>query len=108
MNAIESKEKKFDFDSLGKEIRRLNEEMIGLENKAFLFIVLSNTARVTIRSAKTSTWPFIIFSWRGGREGGNAQQLQQSTVEILKCEVPMKRARNILSQRMPLNEVNLF
>lgn len=82
--------------------------MIGFKNKAFLFIVLSNTARVTIRSAKTSTWPFIIFSWRGGREGGNAQQLQQSTVEILKCEVPMKRARNILSQRMPLNEVNLF
>lgn len=62
----------------------------------------------TIRKNLYVTWPFIIFSWRGGREGGNAQQLQQSTVEILKCEVPMKRARNILSQRMPLNEVNLF
>lgn len=106
MNAIESKEKKFDFDSLGKEIRRLNEEMIGFENKAFLFIVLSNhTARVTIRSAKTSTLLYYLQLERGG---GNAQQLQQSTVKILKCEVPMKRARNILSQRMPLNEVNLF
>lgn len=69
MNAIESKEKKFDFDSLGKEIRRLNEEMIGLENKAFLFIVLSNhTARVTIRSAKTSTLLYYLQLERG--EGG--------------------------------------
>lgn len=68
MNAIESKEKKFDFDSLGKEIRRLNEEMIGFENKAFLFIVLSNTARVTIRSAKTSTLLYYLQLERG--EGG--------------------------------------
>lgn len=49
-----------------------------------------------------------ILSPVGEGGGRNAQQLQQSTVEILKCEVPMKRARNILSQRMPLNEVNLF
>lgn len=42
----------------------------------------------------------------GGRK--RATVAAERTVEILKCEVPMKRARNILSQRMPLNEVNLF
>lgn len=76
MNAIESKEKKFDFDSLGKEIRRLNEEMIGLKNKAFLFIVLSNTARVTIRSAKTSTLLGHLLSSVG--EGGGREETRNS------------------------------
>lgn len=77
MNAIESKEKKFDFDSLEKEIRRLNEEMIGFENKAFLFIVLSNhTARVTIRSAKTSTLLGHLLSSVG--EGGGREETRNS------------------------------
>lgn len=59
------------------------------------------------------SWPFIISS-RGEERGGGREEGTRNSctaehrVEILKCEVAMKRARNILSQRMPLNEVNLF
>lgn len=60
------------------------------------------------------SWPFIISSRGGEREEGGGEEGTRNSctaehrVEILKCEVAMKRARNILSQRMPLNEVNLF
>lgn len=66
-------------------------------------------------SAKNSTLVGHLLSRVGERRGGGGREegtrnscTAEHRVEILKCEVAMKRARNILSQRMPLNEVNLF
>ena len=65
-------------------------------------------------SAKNSTLVGHLLSrvgegrGRGREEGTRNSCTAEHRVEILKCEVAMKRARNILSQRMPLNEVNLF
>lgn len=73
----------------------------------FFFLFIRPIKYRTCDNAKVSTqlhYLAIYYLQSRGRgrerEERNAQQLQQSTVEILKCEVPMKRARNILSQRI--------